>query len=197
MFFNEAEKGVSNLNAASRWPILDVIEANDYNNFTKRAYIGKAKKLIISKASGNNIDLSHADFFGNGHGCPSVWDQYGVAYGQPSTNILIRNLVVQSMVSAGICIGSEMSAGISNVTSGECHCMERNQEGVRVPVRLHGSEDISLRNLTFRDMPVGTTWRRLYLYLVKNFMVDGLPDRPKGRDVSFFQVINSLWHNPL
>lgn len=25
--------------------ILDAIEANDYNNFTKRAYVGKAKKL--------------------------------------------------------------------------------------------------------------------------------------------------------
>jgi len=23
-----------------------VIEANDYNNFTKRAYVGKAKKLV-------------------------------------------------------------------------------------------------------------------------------------------------------
>lgn len=55
MFFNEAEKGVAELNAASRWPvwaslmiyrqILDEIEANDYNNFTKRAYVGKAKKL--------------------------------------------------------------------------------------------------------------------------------------------------------
>ncbi|OMP06676.1 Squalene/phytoene synthase [Corchorus olitorius] len=55
MFFDEAEKGVSELNAASRWPvwaslllyrqILDAIEANDYNNFTKRAYVGKAKKF--------------------------------------------------------------------------------------------------------------------------------------------------------
>lgn len=26
--------------------ILDVIEANDYNNFTKRAYVGKAKKIM-------------------------------------------------------------------------------------------------------------------------------------------------------
>lgn len=26
--------------------ILDAIEANDYNNFTKRAYVGKAKKLL-------------------------------------------------------------------------------------------------------------------------------------------------------
>ncbi len=56
MFFDEAEKGVTELNEASRWPvwaslllyrqILDEIEANDYNNFTKRAYVGKAKKLF-------------------------------------------------------------------------------------------------------------------------------------------------------
>lgn len=56
MFFQEAEKGVPELSQASRWPvvaslllyrqILDEIEANDYNNFTKRAYVSKAKKLI-------------------------------------------------------------------------------------------------------------------------------------------------------
>jgi len=56
MFFDEAERGVAELNSASRWPvwaslllyrqILDAIEANDYNNFTKRAYVGKAKKLL-------------------------------------------------------------------------------------------------------------------------------------------------------
>nr|ACY42664.1 phytoene synthase 1 [Manihot esculenta]ACY42666.1 phytoene synthase 1 [Manihot esculenta] len=57
MFFNEAEKGVTELSAASRWPvwaslllykqILDEIEANDYNNFTERAYVNKAKKLAF------------------------------------------------------------------------------------------------------------------------------------------------------
>ncbi|XP_047324679.1 phytoene synthase 2, chloroplastic-like [Impatiens glandulifera] len=55
-FFDEAEKGVTELSAASRWPvwaslllyrqILDEIEANDYNNFTKRAYVNKQKKII-------------------------------------------------------------------------------------------------------------------------------------------------------
>nr|ACY70860.1 phytoene synthase [Coix lacryma-jobi] len=50
MFFEEAERGVTELSQASRWPvwaslllyrqILDEIEANDYNNFTKRAYVG-------------------------------------------------------------------------------------------------------------------------------------------------------------
>lgn len=56
MFFDEAEKGVTELSAASRWPvwaslllyrqILDEIEANDYNSFTKRAYVRKAKKIV-------------------------------------------------------------------------------------------------------------------------------------------------------
>ncbi|XP_058748082.1 phytoene synthase 2, chloroplastic [Vicia villosa] len=56
MFFDEAEKGVMELNEASRWPvwaalllyrqILDEIEANDYNNFTKRAYVSKTKKFL-------------------------------------------------------------------------------------------------------------------------------------------------------
>nr|QTZ19403.1 phytoene synthase 2 [Bixa orellana] len=55
-FFDEAESGVAQLSAASRWPvwaslmlyrqILDAIETNDYDNFTKRAYVGKAKKFV-------------------------------------------------------------------------------------------------------------------------------------------------------
>lgn len=33
----------------------------------------------------------------------SGWDQYGIAYGRPSKNILIRNLVVRSMVRSVLC----------------------------------------------------------------------------------------------
>ncbi|XP_042502024.1 phytoene synthase 2, chloroplastic-like [Macadamia integrifolia] len=56
MYFEEAEKGVNELSSASRWPvwaslllyrkILDEIEANDYDNFTKKAYVSKAKKIL-------------------------------------------------------------------------------------------------------------------------------------------------------
>ncbi|KAJ7557871.1 hypothetical protein O6H91_04G013300 [Diphasiastrum complanatum] len=56
IFFKQAEMGVLELDKDSRWPvwaslllyeqILDSIEANDYDNFTKRAYVGKWKKLI-------------------------------------------------------------------------------------------------------------------------------------------------------
>ncbi|KAI3462239.1 hypothetical protein Pfo_018902 [Paulownia fortunei] len=55
-FFDDAENGVKELSSASRWPvwaslllyqqILDEIEANDYNNFTRRAYVSKPKKIL-------------------------------------------------------------------------------------------------------------------------------------------------------
>ncbi|GLT39452.1 hypothetical protein SLA2020_136410 [Shorea laevis] len=56
-YFNLAEEGASQLDKASRWPvwsslmlyrkILDAIEDNDYDNLTKRAYVGRIKKLLV------------------------------------------------------------------------------------------------------------------------------------------------------
>ncbi|KAK9123388.1 hypothetical protein Sjap_012990 [Stephania japonica] len=56
-YFNLAEEGAYHLDKASRWPvwsalmlykkILDAIEENDYDNLTKRAYVGKTKKLLM------------------------------------------------------------------------------------------------------------------------------------------------------
>ncbi|KAI4345331.1 hypothetical protein L6164_012463 [Bauhinia variegata] len=56
-YFNLAEEGARHLEKASRWPvwsalilyrkILDAIEENDYDNLTKRAYVGRAKKLLM------------------------------------------------------------------------------------------------------------------------------------------------------
>ncbi|GAB2219209.1 hypothetical protein Droror1_Dr00006840 [Drosera rotundifolia] len=157
----------------------------------------------------------------------SGWDQYGIAYARPSVNILIRNLVVRSMVSAGISIGSEMSGGVSNVTVENLlvwdsrravriktapgrggyvrHITYRNLtfdnvrvgiviktdynehpdegydpkalptlqgfsffsihgQGVRVPVRIHGSELIPIRNITFRDMSVGISYKKKHIF---------------------------------
>lgn len=55
MYFEEAEAGVNCLDGKARWPvwsaldlyrqILDAIEANDFDNFTKRAYVPKWRKF--------------------------------------------------------------------------------------------------------------------------------------------------------
>lgn len=45
----------------------------------------------------------------------SGWDEYGISYGRPSRNILIRGITGKTQTSAGIAIGSEMSGGVSEV----------------------------------------------------------------------------------
>ncbi|KAG9150870.1 hypothetical protein Leryth_003018 [Lithospermum erythrorhizon] len=157
----------------------------------------------------------------------SGWDQYGIAYARPSTNIVIRNLIVQSMISAGVSIGSEMSGGVSNITIenvlvwnskrgiriktsagrgghvrqisyrnltlnnvrvGIVIKTDYNEhpdegynpealpvienisfkgirgQGVRIPVRIYGSQEIPVRNVTFQDMVVGITYKKKRIF---------------------------------
>ena len=59
--FAEAEAGVNCLHKDARWPvwsaldvyrnILDAIEANDYDNFTQRAYVPKLQKFLMLPAA--------------------------------------------------------------------------------------------------------------------------------------------------
>ncbi|OIV97347.1 hypothetical protein TanjilG_07099 [Lupinus angustifolius] len=87
----------------------------------------------------------------------SGWDQYGIAYGKPSRNIVIRNLVVRSNVSAGISIGSEMSGGVSNVTI-ENILVWNSRRAIRIktaPGRGGYVSQITYRNLTFNNVSVG------------------------------------------
>ncbi|KAH7679964.1 Pectin lyase fold/virulence factor protein [Dioscorea alata] len=157
----------------------------------------------------------------------SGWDQYGIKYAKPSANILIRNVIVRSVVSAGVSIGSEMSGGVSNVTIENLHVWESRRgvriktapgrggyvrdisynnltfdnvrvgiviktdynehpdegfdpkalptierisfkgihgQGVRVPVRIHGSEEIPVKNISFKDMSVGITYKKKHIF---------------------------------
>ncbi|KAH0651816.1 hypothetical protein KY285_030677 [Solanum tuberosum] len=87
----------------------------------------------------------------------SGWDQYGISYGRPSTNIVIRNLVVRSMVSAGISIGSEMSGGVSNVIVENVHVWN-SRRAVRIKTAAGRGgyvRHIAYRNLTFVNVRVG------------------------------------------
>ncbi|KAJ9538606.1 hypothetical protein OSB04_031339 [Centaurea solstitialis] len=103
------------------------------------------------------IEDSYLSVGDDGVAIKSGWDQYGVAYGKPSKNILIRNLVIRSMVSGGISIGSEMSGGVSNVTI-ENILVWDSRRGVRIKTAAgRGAyvKDIKYRNLTFENVRVG------------------------------------------
>ncbi|KAG8379584.1 hypothetical protein BUALT_Bualt07G0104100 [Buddleja alternifolia] len=157
----------------------------------------------------------------------SGWDQYGIAYARPSTNILIRNVIVRSTISAGVSIGSEMSGGVSkvrvenllvwnskrgiriktsagrggyvrqityknltleNVRVGIVMKTDYNEHpdegynphalpiiedidfdgirghGIRIPVRIYGSQEIPIRNVTFKNMLVGITYKKKRIF---------------------------------
>ncbi|GMH20454.1 hypothetical protein Nepgr_022295 [Nepenthes gracilis] len=46
----------------------------------------------------------------------SGWDEYGISYGKPTTNVRMRAINLQSSSGAGLAFGSEMSGGISDVS---------------------------------------------------------------------------------
>ncbi|CAN6274204.1 unnamed protein product [Urochloa humidicola] len=87
----------------------------------------------------------------------SGWDQYGIAYGRPSSNILIRNVTARSLVSAGISIGSEMSGGVANVIVENVRIWE-SRRGVRIKTATGRGgyiRNISYRNITFDNVRAG------------------------------------------
>lgn len=51
----------------------------------------------------------------------SGWDEYGIAFGRPTTNVHIRRVHLQSSSGSSIAFGSEMSGGISEVHVEQVH----------------------------------------------------------------------------
>ncbi|XP_059432907.1 probable polygalacturonase [Corylus avellana] len=51
----------------------------------------------------------------------SGWDEYGIAYGRPTTNVHIRRVHLKSYSGSSLAFGSEMSGGISNVLVEQAH----------------------------------------------------------------------------
>ncbi|KAG5044101.1 hypothetical protein JHK87_008016 [Glycine soja] len=53
----------------------------------------------------------------------SGWDQYGIAYGKPTSSVHISNVYLQSSSGAGLAFGSEMSGGISDIIAEKLHIL--------------------------------------------------------------------------
>ncbi|XP_073155878.1 probable polygalacturonase isoform X2 [Henckelia pumila] len=45
----------------------------------------------------------------------SGWDEYGISFGKPTSNVHIRRVFLQSSSGSGIAFGSQMSGGVSNI----------------------------------------------------------------------------------
>lgn len=54
--------------------------------------------ICVDSCENMLIENSYICVGDDGIAIKSGWDQYGVAYGRPSTNILIRNVTLRSVV---------------------------------------------------------------------------------------------------
>ncbi|XP_008239046.1 PREDICTED: probable polygalacturonase [Prunus mume] len=78
----------------------------------------------------------------------SGWDEYGIAYGRPSSGITIRR-VRGSSPFAGIAIGSETSGGVENVLAEHINLYNM---GVGIHIKTNIGRGAFIRNITVSDV---------------------------------------------
>ncbi|CAL0312630.1 unnamed protein product [Lupinus luteus] len=93
----------------------------------------------------------------SGDDCVAVksgWDEYGIAYGMPTKQLVIRRLTCISPTSAVIALGSEMSGGIQDVRAEDIVAIN-TESGVRIKTAVGRGgyvKDIYVRRMTMKTM---------------------------------------------
>lgn len=86
----------------------------------------------------------------------SGWDQYGVAFARPSSNIIVRRISGTTPTCSGVGIGSEMSGGIFNVTMEDLRVWN-SAAGVRIKTdkgRGGYIANITMSNITMERVKI-------------------------------------------
>ncbi|XP_019422336.1 PREDICTED: probable polygalacturonase [Lupinus angustifolius] len=94
----------------------------------------------------------------------SGWDEYGIAFGRPSKNIIIHRLTGQTQSSSGIAIGSEMSGGVSEVYAEDIRMFNSNNS-IRIktaPGRGGYVRNIYISNVTLVNVTTAIRLTGLY-----------------------------------
>ncbi|GFZ01342.1 pectin lyase-like superfamily protein [Actinidia rufa] len=84
----------------------------------------------------------------------SGWDEYGIAFGMPTKQLVIRRLTCISPTSAVIALGSEMSGGIQDVRAENILAID-SESGVRIKTANINYRDMVAENVTMAAMLEG------------------------------------------
>lgn len=93
----------------------------------------------------------------SGDDCVAVksgWDEYGIAFGMPTKQLVIRRLTCISPFSATIALGSEMSGGIEDVRAEDITAID-TESGVRIKTGVGRGgyvKDIYVKGMTMKTM---------------------------------------------
>ncbi|KAF8675943.1 hypothetical protein HU200_047442 [Digitaria exilis] len=78
----------------------------------------------------------------------SGWDEYGIAYGRPSSNIIVRR-ITSSTPFAGFAIGSETSGGVENILAEHLNFFS---SGVGINIKTNVGRGGFIRNVAVTDI---------------------------------------------
>ncbi|KAK9279547.1 hypothetical protein L1049_013226 [Liquidambar formosana] len=93
----------------------------------------------------------------SGDDCVAVksgWDEYGIKFGMPTKQLVIRRLTCISPYSAVIALGSEMSGGIQDVRAEDLVALN-TESGVRIKTAVGRGgyvKDVYVRGMTMKTM---------------------------------------------
>lgn len=87
----------------------------------------------------------------------SGWDEYGIAYGRPSANIVVRR-VTGSTPFSGIAIGSEMSGGVRDVLIEDVHIFNT---GTGIRIKTAPGRGGYVTNITISGMTMETVQKAI------------------------------------
>lgn len=108
----------------------------------------------------------------------SGWDQYGISYARPSSNIIIRHITGETQSSSAITFGSEMSGGISEVHVEGLHLLN-SKIGISIqtsPGRGGYIENICISDVIMTDVEVAIAFFGQYgEHPDENFDPNALP----------------------
>lgn len=77
--------------------------------------------FISDSSSDICIEDCYVSVGGDAISLKSGWDEYGIAYGKPTSNVYISRVYLQTSFGSALAFGSEMSGGISNVCAEQLH----------------------------------------------------------------------------
>ncbi|XWS46133.1 hypothetical protein CRYUN_Cryun14cG0037700 [Craigia yunnanensis] len=110
----------------------------------------------INPDSCTNVRIED-NYIVSGDDCIAVksgWDEYGISFGMPTKQLVIRRLTCISPYSAAIALGSEMSGGIQDVRAEDITAVH-TESGVRIKTaRGRGGfvKDIYVKGMTLHTM---------------------------------------------
>eukprot|EP00252_Welwitschia_mirabilis_P007137 TRINITY_DN1823_c0_g1_i1.p1 TRINITY_DN1823_c0_g1~~TRINITY_DN1823_c0_g1_i1.p1 ORF type:complete len:476 (-),score=83.04 TRINITY_DN1823_c0_g1_i1:193-1620(-) len=94
----------------------------------------------------------------------SGWDEYGISYGHPSSNIIIRRIIGQTHTSSGLAIGSEMSGGVRQVHAYDLQFFN-SRRGLRIKTSTGRGgyvAGIYINNVTMSNVSCGICFTGAY-----------------------------------